>query len=283
VKRYVLYSVAAVAGLSSLVAPLPFRATVHASDDYKEKYGAPLVFQAAGPTVEAIQGFVDAYRNALGSTNNGNAPGPLADGRREINWDGGGSTATSVVPTPFDGFLLNRGARFTTRGSGFVQAPVDGLATTFENATYEHIFQAFSPVRLFSPIESNVTNTRFFVPGGGELPATTTGFGAIFTDVDQPDGSGDPYDRHDRDKGEKGSTSIAYYGVHGNLLFSSEVPASPGDAGVSFFGIVFHDARIAHVRIKSGDVAPGKNANDRRRDVVVMDDFIYGEPQPIPY
>ncbi len=133
---------------------------------------------------------VDQYRLTLGATNNGNAPGPLADGRREINWDGGGSTATAAVPTPFDGFLLNRGARFTTKGSGFVQAPASGLATTFAQPEYEQIFQAFSPVRLFSAIGSNVTNVRFFIPGGGELPATTSGFGAIFSDVDQRDGRG---------------------------------------------------------------------------------------------
>ena len=91
------------------------------------------------------------------------------------------------MPTPFDGFLITRGGRFTTRGTGFVQAPVDGLVTTFNNPTYANIFQAFSPVRLFSPVNSNVTNARFFVPGGGELPATTSGFGAAFSDVDQLD------------------------------------------------------------------------------------------------
>lgn len=79
-----------------------------------------------------IQGAVDAFRAALGE-NNGNTPGPLDTGRREINWDGGGSTATSPAPNPFDGFLGNRGARFTTLGTGFVQAPLDGLATTFKN------------------------------------------------------------------------------------------------------------------------------------------------------
>jgi len=64
------------------------------------------------------------------------------------------------------------------------------------------------------------------------------------------------------------------------LLFSSYVPASPGDASLSFFGIVLHDARIAHVRITSGDVAPGPD-DSQKQDVVMMDDFIYGEPQPV--
>src|SRR5688500_3184175 len=112
--------------------------------------GKPIVFQAAGPTVASVQSMVDAFRAALGGVNNGNVAGPLADGRREINWDGGGSTATSPAPTPFDGFLNNRGARFTTPGSGFVQAPVEGIAETFGEPSFATIFQPFSPVRLFS-------------------------------------------------------------------------------------------------------------------------------------
>jgi len=238
----------------------------------------PTVFQAAGPTVTSIQGTVDQYRAALGATNNGNAVGPLASGRREINWDGGGSTATAIAGTPFTGFLVNRGALFITPGTGFVQAPLSGLATTFGNPTYATIFQPFSPVRLFSPIESHVTEVHFFVPGTGSTPATTTGFGAVFTDVDHPDGDG-PAKKHGN---RKASTLIEYFGTDGDLLFSSFVPASPGNASLSFFGIVFSDPRIARVRITSGNVAPGPN-DDEKRDVVMMDDFLYGEPQPLHY
>src|SRR5262245_54262455 len=54
----------------------------HAQEDVDQ----PLVFQAAGVTAASIQSTVDAYRAALGDPNNGNNPGPLADGRREINW-----------------------------------------------------------------------------------------------------------------------------------------------------------------------------------------------------
>ena len=61
------------------------------------------------------------------------------------------------------------------------------------------------------------------------------------------------------------------------MLFSSSVPASPGNLSLSFLGVVFEDPRIALVRITTGDTAPGPN--DGRRDIVVMDDFIYGEPR----
>jgi len=239
---------------------------------------APTVFQAAGPNIASIQNTIDQYRAALGATNNGNVPGPLTNGRREINWDGGGSTATSVVGTPFTGFLANRGALFTTTGTGFVQAPLAGLADTFHNGTYLTIFQPFSPQRLFSPIDSNVTETQFFVPGGGDAPApaTTTGFGAVFTDVDLPNGSGPG----DINGNRKASTLIECFGTDGGLIFSSFVPASPGDGSLSFLGIVFDDARIARVRITSGDAAPGPN-DDGTHDIVMMDDFFYGEPQPL--
>jgi len=237
----------------------------------------PFVFQAAGLNPASIQSTVDQYRAALGAVNNGNNPGPLDNGRREINWDGGGSTATSPGPTPFTVFLQTRGANITTPGTGFVQAPVDGLVTTFGNATYARIFQAFSPVRLFSAVGSNKTEVTFFVPGSqGTVPATTTGFAAVFTDVDRPNGAGP--------LGGIGnllaSTRIEYFDRYGALLFTSVVPASPGDASLSFFGIIFKDPRIARVRITSGDKAPGPD-DAPRRDIVMMDDFIYGEPRAI--
>ncbi len=245
---------------------------------------APRVFQAAGPTVASIQSTVDAFRTAIGDPNNGNVTMQLASGRREINWDGGGANNTTTAPvTPFDVFLNTRGTRFTTPGSGLTQAPPSGglqggLAVLFNNPSYGTIFRTFSPLRLFAPVGSNITDALFSVPGtNGTLRAGVTGFGAIFTDVDQPDGSGPGIKRGNRGA----STLIQYFGADGRLLFSSFVPAAPGDGNLSFFGIVFGDARIARVRITTGRVALGPD-DSQRQDVVAMDDFIYGEPQPLP-
>src|SRR5438874_1674367 len=48
---------------------------------------APIPFNVGGSNLtSSIQGTVDAFRAALGDPNNGNAPGPLFSGRREINW-----------------------------------------------------------------------------------------------------------------------------------------------------------------------------------------------------
>jgi len=126
-------------------------------------------------------------------------------------------------------------------------------------------------------VDSNVTEGLFFVPGSnGTVAAKVSGFGAIFTDVDLPDGSGPG----DKNGNRQSSTRIECFGTDGGLIFSSFVPASPGDGSLSFFGLVFSDARIARVRITSGDAAPGPN-DDGTHDIVMMDDFLYGEPQPI--
>ena len=240
----------------------------------------PIVFQAAGPSAESIQSTVDAFRAELGDPDNANNPGPLALGRREINWDGGGSDVTTDPVTPFNVFLNTRGAQFTTLGTGLSQAPLaggpqGGLVGLFNNPTYGTIFSTFSPLRLFTPVGSNITQATFFQPGSnGAIRARVTGFGAVFTDVDRQDGSGEKY------RGNRGaSTIIEYFAANKRLLFRGVVPASPGDASLSFFGIVFKDPRIARVLITTGNAAPGPNDNDRR-DIVMMDDFIYGEPQP---
>jgi hypothetical protein len=237
---------------------------------------APRVFQANAPSAAALQAAVDAYRAALGNPNNGNnLPPSNGSGHREINWDGGSPSvlATTAPVTPFNTFLNTRGSQFTTPGMGLSQAPPSGgpqggLAALFNNPTYGTIFSTFSPSRLFTPVGSNITEALFFVPGtNGADAATVTGFGAVFTDVRAPGRS-------------RPSTQLEYFDKDGHLIFTGFVPPSPTNKGLSFFGIIFEDARIARVRIKTGDVAPGPN-DTSSHDVVVMDDFFYGEPQAL--
>ncbi len=240
----------------------------------------PAVFQAAGPNMASIQGTITDFRAALGDPVNGNALTELGSGRREINWDGAVPTDVTTPPVnPFNTFLNTRGAQFTTPGIGLSQAPPSGgpqggLVTLFGNPSYATAFRAFSAPRLFTPVGSNITDTFFFVPGSnGATRAAVTGFGAIFTDVDKPDGSGPGDKRGNRNA----STLVQFFGADGRLLFSSFVPAAPGNGGFSFFGIKFNDPQIASVRIIAGNIAPGPD-DDRGSDIVMMDDFIYGEP-----
>lgn len=234
-------------------------------------------YSGAGADAASIQSVVDTFRDALGALN---APEPVqnADGRRQINWDA--APAAVSAPNPFPGDFFNfsaspraRGIEFTTPGSGFqLSGDVDdGTPIRFENInpTYDEEFTTFSPERLFTPIDSNITYANFFSPADQTTPALTDGFGAVFTDVDIA-----------------GSTFIDYLDIDGNVLLSEDVPVA--DKGLSFVGVKFDDNVLAGVRIYSGNIAVGPNdgdvgtSNQITYDVVVMDDFIYGEPIGIP-
>ena len=269
--------------LMALAVHVDGQESVAAGGNTGADFVAPAVFQAAGPTAASILGAVTEFRNALGDPN-GNTLADVGSGRREINWDGAVPTDVTTPPVnPFNTFLNTRGAQFTTPGIGLSQAPPSGgpqggLVTLFGNPTYATEFKTFSAFRLFTPVGSNVTDALFFVAGSnGGVRAGVTGFGVVFTDVDQPDGSGPGTKRGNRGS----STLVQYFGADGRLLYSSFAPASPGNGGFSFLGIKFNDARIASVRIIAGDVAPGPN-DDAGNDVVMMDDFIYGEPHKLP-
>jgi hypothetical protein len=291
-KKHILLTLAVAFSLLLVLVLAPTGQADEKKDKDKKDFDPPMVFQAAGPTAAAIQSTVDAFRAALGNPNNGNNAGPLTTGRREINWDGGGNNdMTQPLPPvpPGDVFFNTRGGRFTTPGTGLTQAPPaggpqGGLAGLYNNPTYGDIFSTFSPLRLFTPVDSNITEAVFFVPSGTVTPPPTTlppatvrGFGAVFTDVDEPDGVG-----HDKRHGSPrgASTRMDYYDADGKRIFSGFVPASPGDGSLSFFGIVFEDARIARVRITTGNTAPGPD-DDEKHDIVMMDDFLYGEPQEL--
>src|SRR5947207_4442494 len=145
-------TVVAAFGLLSMLLVVSETAHAQGTDDVP-----PVVFQAAGPDAASIQSAVDAFRVALGD-NNGNNPGPLHKGRREINWDGGNPNVldTTAPVNPFLVFLNTRGSQFKTPGLGLSQAPPSGgpqggLAVLFGNPTYGQTFRTFSASRLFTP------------------------------------------------------------------------------------------------------------------------------------
>jgi hypothetical protein len=228
--------------------------------------GAPAVNvqQAAGTSAAAIQSAVDAYRADLG-TLNPNVAGSFGSGRREINWDGvpDAFSAPNLMPADFFNVNSPRGAVFATSGSGFQVSANAGVAPIeFDNInpTYSSLFTIFSPQRLFTALDSKRLTVRFFVPGS-TTPATSSGFGAVFTDVDRR------------------GTKISYFNAEGDELATFSVPISPGSETLSFLGVRFLDDRVAMVKITSGRSRLGPNET-RARDLVVMDDFIYGEPTP---
>jgi hypothetical protein len=245
----------------------------------------PVVFEATGEFPEDIQVTVDEFREFLGD-NNG-VGGSFDDGRREINWDGvpDDFAAPNLFPPNFFNLNSPRGVVFFTPGAGFqVSADSDNPTQTevrFGNIRpgFPNQFSTFSPERLFTALDSNIVEVLFFLPGTS-ISSTVDGFGVVFTDVDR-----------------EGSTRIEYLDVNGSLLFSQDVLRGPTRRGsLSFLGVAFDGGeRVFLVRITSGNrilrvpaddpvamATPGQDlvaSSGRGRDEVVMDDFIYGEPQ----
>jgi hypothetical protein len=226
---------------------------------------APLVRFGSGATPQDISGAVDQFRNDLGGVNNG-IGGSFSSGYREITWDTvpAGSSALNNLPPDFFNSTQPVGTAFGTPGTALqVSAPVgSGVPVRFANidGTYSTIFQTFSAAQLFTPLDSTFTSVDFFIPGTSQS-AFVSGFGAVFTDVDSST-----------------STLISFFDVDNNELFSAFAPASP-EGGLSFLGVSFGSADVAHVRVTSGNTALGPGVTDGAgRDLVVMDNFIFGEP-----
>ena len=223
--------------------------------------GRTEVFEAACDIRDAVESF----RNALGDLNP-NQPGSLGSGRREINWDAVPPLFTNIDTFPADFFNQPtpgraRGAVFSTPGSGF-RVSDDNFAGL--NPTYDE-FSFFSPVRTFIAVGSPLSSVDFFVPGSGTR-ATTTGFGVVFSDVDHP-----------------GSARLRLFDAANHNLGTYLAPACPG--GLSFVGVRFSEPIVARVEILSGRAPLGAESfdiNSRNRgpvrDLVIMDDFLYGEP-----
>jgi hypothetical protein len=233
---------------------------------------ALLIESATGPTAASITGARDAFRLDLGGGIVAGANGSFGGLRREINWDGVPDALSAPNNLPANFFNVNspRGVVFATPGTGFQVSANAGIAPVqFDNIdpTYSQTFEPFSPQRLFTSLGSNVMDVNFVLPGTN-TPALTNGFGAIFSDVDLAN-----------------TTSIQLFDKSLNSLGTFVVPATAGSETFSFLGISFADPVIARVRITSGNFPVGTGVTDQNgdlRDVVTMDDFLYGEPRGIP-
>ena len=227
----------------------------------------PVVFSASGPNAAAVQATVDAFRAQLGGGSVAGANGSFGGVRREINWDGvpDNLSAPNNMPANFFNSNSPRGAVFSTPGTGFQVSGNAGVAPVrFDNInpTYSSIFQTFSPQRLFTAVGSHILDVNFFV-AGTNTPASVSGFGSIFTDVDL------------------NVTTIEFFNTSGDSLGVFTAPTA--NNGVSFLGVFFNAGeRIGRVRITNGNVALGPNDVPPNADVVVMDDFIYSEPAAVP-
>lgn len=231
---------------------------------------------AAGADAAAILDTVNQFRADLGGANNGANAHAGSDGRREINWDGVPNAFAAPLTLPGNFFNQNsqRGLQLvaTAGVTGYMVSDAatggNGAGLRFDNLnpTYSATFSTFSPQKLFTSLGSNVYDVIFFVPltgpaQPGGTQALVSGFGSVFADVDMP-----------------GVTSLAFYDIHEQLLGSFTAPVA--SSGLSFVGASMADgtAQIARVRFTLGNAAIGPDDNGSNFDIVVADDFIYGEP-----
>jgi hypothetical protein len=250
---------------------------------------AQTVFSGAG-TASATTAR-DNFRSAIGGGTTAGANGSFGGVRREINWDAVPASFAAPNTLPYDFFNVNspRGLVFGSFGTGFQvsSAPTDNgpgqpAPANFGNIdpSYTSTFAPFSPQRLFTPFGgsqisggpgSNVTFIDFLVPGT-DTPAVVNGFGCIFSDVDLAN-----------------VTSIEYFDTVYRSLGKFYAPSIAGNQTVSFLGVLFSDRIVAHVEITTGNWYLDAGMVDGAavpfaapKDLVVMDDFVYGEPVAAP-
>lgn len=236
---------------------------------------AQVVRSGSGIGTANAQTALDAFRTDLGGGSVAGANGSFGGIRREINWDGVPATfsAPNALPANFFNSNSPRGVVFSTPGTGFQVSGATAdvgvgqpAAANFGNinAQYSTVFSAFSAQRLFTPIGSNITDVTFFAAGTG-TPGLTRGFGSIFSDVDLAN-----------------ITSIQFFDATNSSLGTFFVPNLVGATAqhFSFLGVSFATPVVSRVRITTGNAALGAAVNDQNgdnNDLVVMDDFVFGE------
>jgi hypothetical protein len=232
--------------------------------------------------------------------------GPLDAGHREVLWDGVPEVLrnqTNFSATFFDrqlgGAAGVQGGVIFTESNGTGQEVNDALAGVipdpgtvgppgFANAALGGDFSNHNPVfagnllaftqsASFAPLGTTITDITFHV-AASDKPAVVSGLGIVFTSVDKPQSTFvEFFDDQDR------SIARVYAPVQSKGPFPNVGPLSATKIPYSFAGYVDHEARIARVRVVSGEVPVDEAANDMpegTQDVVIFDDVYYGEPRP---
>jgi hypothetical protein len=225
------------------------------------------LFSAAGDSA-AIATKLGEFRAAAGATAN-TTPGAIG-GRREVNWDGVPANITNTDNFPFDFFGASdaalpagrkRGLIYQNTGTSF---RVDSTSFSEIEASYADQFKPFSKKKLFAYMGNNVSEISFKVPGTN-TDAFVKSFAVIFTDVDAAN-----------------STSIEFFNGTKSL---GVIKAGIAPQAFTLLGARFPDEKITKIKIVSGEVPLAAGVKDMSnggtKDLVVMDDFIYSEPEAL--
>jgi hypothetical protein len=227
------------------------------------------LYSATGGTPSSIQGEIDRFRNDLGNLNPNEARS-FTGGRREINWDAvGGTQGNPNLPGDFFHKTSPRGLVMSTPGSKLkVSGDQDSPSFQMKDVTRDEWgtieFAAFSNQKFFAPLGSSITDIEFRIPGTDDV-ACVPAFGAIFMDVD------------------RGGQSFMEVALTDGSVRKFMVPVQPvRNKGFSFVGVRLASGCIVSVRLNSGDhPVDTVSIPFPFPDGVAIDDFIYGEPQPV--
>jgi hypothetical protein len=244
----------------ALVASLLIIVLVSCKKESNEKQ--PQIFKAAGD----INGTITDFRNLLGNLNT--TPGATS-GRREINWDGVPDNMVGQA-LPNDFFNPTDVGAPIARQRGLIYAAGVGEFQV-SNSNFSNIdpasageLSAFSGTKTFANISTNLWPIGFQV-AGETTAAFSRGVGIVFSDVDLPT-----------------STSLEFFEGEKSLgrFF---VPPHTTTSSFSFLGVYFPgNERITKVQVKhDGILSDGQKdiSAGGQHDLVIFDDFIYGEPQ----
>ena len=206
------------------------------------------------------------FTAATGAVDNKGAAGRHdATGRRGVNWDGVPAAVTDVDNFPATFFNLT-----STRGLEYVTAPGTGLRVSDNNFTdinpsYAAELSAFSTPKLFSPVGTNRSEIRFRIPGS-DTAAVVQSFGAVLVDVDKAN-----------------TTRLEAFDKDGHLIANVVAPIRAATDPFTLVGVQFDRPVIARIVLELGDAPLGAGTRDvssgGTKDVVVLDDFFYSEPQ----
>ena len=221
---------------------------------------------------------VPRWRRSTTATQPGRSPGP-----GEINWDGGGSTATHPALTHSPYFSTAAAPTSRRPVSGFVRPPSTASCLDVrQSPPTRQDLPAVQPGAVLQPGRQQRDRSRVLCAGRrtnvpaadrrvrrrllrvwiGRRTTSATGIASAT------------------------STVIEYLDwLDVNIFYRGIVPASPRRCELlSFFGILLSQGREV-ARVKDHDreqgAKPGRN-DTRQRDIVMMDDFLSGEPKALP-
>jgi hypothetical protein len=246
----------------ALIASLLIIVLVSCKKETNEKQ--PQVFKATGD----INGAITDFRNLFGNLNT--TPG-ATDGRREINWDGVPDNMVGQA-LPNDFFNPTEAGAPIARQRGLIYA-AGGGEFQVSNTNFSDIDPAsagelstFSGTKTFANISTNLWPIGFQV-AGETTAAFSKGVGIVFSDVDLPN-----------------STSLEFFEGE-KSLGKFFVPPHTTTSSFSFLGVYFPgNERITKVQVKhDGILSDGEKdiSAGGPHDLVIFDDFIYGEPQKL--